>query len=174
MKKFFLALSIMAIMASASAQEIKWMSFEEAVAAAQKSPKKIFIDVYTNWCGWCKRMDQTTFKNPVIAKYMNDNFYSVKLDAETRDTINFKGQQFTYMSAPNGRGGINMFAYALLNGKTSYPSYVIMNEQQRLMQVIPGYQAPERFEPIIHFFGDDAFKETDWETFSAEFKSQLK
>ena len=36
-------------------QKIKWMGFEEAVALGEKQPKKLFIDVYTNWCGWCTK-----------------------------------------------------------------------------------------------------------------------
>lgn len=174
MKKIILILSLVSIMASAGAQEIKWMKIEEAVAAAQKTPKKIFIDVYTDWCGWCRRMDQTTFSNPVIANYINENYYAVKLDAETTDTITFKGYQFTYKSGPDGRGGMNYFAYALLNGKTSFPSYVIMNEQQNLLTVLRGYQDAERFEPLLHFFAEDAYKTTEWETYRADFKSELK
>ena len=174
MKKLFLTLSIMAIMVSAGAQEIKWMKMNDAMAAAQETPKKIFIDVYTEWCGWCKRMDRSTFSNPVIAQYINDNFYPVKLDAETRDTINFKGYQFTYKSGPNGKGGMNYFAYAILNGKTSFPSYVILNEEQNLVTVVKGYHEADKFEPILHFYAEDAYKTTEWDTYRTEFKSKLK
>lgn len=174
MKKILLILSLVSIMASAGAQEIKWMNINDALAAAQESPKKIFIDVYTEWCGWCKRMDRSTFSNPVIAQYINDNFYPVKLDAETRDTIVFKGYTFTYKSGPDGRGGMNYFAYAILNGKTSFPSYVILNEEQNLMTVIKGYHEADKFEPILHFYAEDAYKTTQWDDFRAEFKSKLK
>lgn len=174
MKKILLILSLVSIMASAGAQEIKWMNINDALAAAQESPKKIFIDVYTEWCGWCKRMDKTTFSNPVIAQYINDNFYPVKLDAETRDTIVFKGYTFTYKSSPDGRSGMNYFAYAILNGKTSFPSYVILNDEQNLMTVIKGYHEADKFEPILHFYAEDAYKTTQWDAFRAEFKSKLK
>ena len=174
MKKSFLILGLIAIMATVNAQEIRWMTFEDAVAAAKKSPKKIFIDVYTDWCGWCKRMDQTTFQNHVIAKYINENFYPVKLNAETTDTIHFNGHSFVYQASPNGRGGANELAVALLQGRMSYPSYVIMDEQQRLVQKIPGYQNAENFEPILHYFAEDAFKTTEWEKFIDGFESQMK
>ena len=174
MKKILLILSLVSIMASAGAQEIKWMNINDALAAAQESPKKIFIDVYTEWCGWCKRMDRSTFSNPVIAQYINDNFYPVKLDAEARDTIVFKGYTFTYKSSPDGRSGMNYFAYAILNGKTSFPSYVILNEEQNLMTVIKGYHEADKFEPILHFYAEDAYKTTQWDAFRAEFKSKLK
>src|SRR5215510_7762864 len=71
--------------------EIKWMSFQDAVEKNKTEPKKMFIDVYTGWCGWCKRMDATTFKDPTVVNYMNKYFRAVKLDAETKDTIHFQG-----------------------------------------------------------------------------------
>jgi len=51
--------------------KINWMSFEEAYELNKTQPKKIFIDMWTYWCGWCKRMDATTFTNPVVVEYMN-------------------------------------------------------------------------------------------------------
>ena len=50
------------------------MGFEEAVAKSEKAPKKLFIDVYTDWCGWCKKMDKTTFAETEVAKYINENY----------------------------------------------------------------------------------------------------
>ncbi len=59
------------------AQTVKWYSFEQAVKLNKQNPKKIFIDVYTDWCGWCKRMDKVTFSNPVIAKYLNKYYITL-------------------------------------------------------------------------------------------------
>ena len=61
---------------------IKWYTWDEAIALNAKNPKKIFIDLYTEWCGYCKKMDANTFKDPEVAKYMNEHFYAVKFDAE--------------------------------------------------------------------------------------------
>ena len=65
------------------------MSIEKAyeLSLTEENPKKIFIDVYTDWCGWCKRMDNTTFKDSVMVKFLNDNFYCVKLNAEQKEDI---------------------------------------------------------------------------------------
>ena len=64
---------------------IKWMTWKEMQEAQKKEHRKVFVDVYTGWCGWCKRMDASTFKDAYIVKYVNDNFYAVKFDAETKD-----------------------------------------------------------------------------------------
>ena len=160
---------------SAMAQEkINWMSIEEAAERCAKEPKMVFIDVYTDWCGWCKRMDRSTFANPVIAKYMNEHFYAVKFDAETLDTITFQGQQYVGFVREDGKKGSHRLARTLLNGRMSYPSYVIMNEEMRALQVIPGYQNEKAFEPMMHFFGDKVYLEMSSEDFLRDFKSELE
>lgn len=174
MKKLLIITLLSLIGATAIAQEkIQWMSFEEAVERCAEQPKMVFIDVFTDWCGWCKRMDQSTFANPVIAKYMNEHFYAVKFDAERQDTLTFQGKQYLSVMRPDGRKGSHQLAYALLKGKMSYPSYVIMDEQMQSIQVIGGYMEARQFEPMIHFFGDKAYKSMSGEDFLKEFKSEL-
>lgn len=175
MKKI-LIITLFAMMGmSATAQEtIQWMGIEEAEARCAKAPRMIFIDVYTDWCGWCKRMDKDTFSNPVIAKYMNEHFYAVKLNAETSDTIVFHGKQYVGYVRDDGRNGSHRLARTLLNGKMSYPSYVIMNEELQVLQVIGGYQKVQQFEPMIHFFGDGAYKVMNSNDFLKSFKSELE
>src|SRR5210317_2561338 len=70
---------------------IHWLSFEQAVElqTQEGNSKKIFIDVYTDWCGWCKKMDKNTFNHPVIAELLNTKFYAVKFDAESKEPVNF-------------------------------------------------------------------------------------
>lgn len=152
---------------------VKWYSFKEAIEQNRKNPKKVFIDVYTDWCGYCKKMDASTFSNEIIANYMNENFYSVKLDAERTDTVEFKGYTFVNEN-PQGRRSSHQLAQALLNGRMSYPSYVFLNEENEIITVVPGFHPPERFEAILHYFGEDAFKETKWEDFNSSFKGEIK
>ena len=73
--------------------KVNWVSIEEAQILMKKEPMKIFIDFYTDWCGWCKRMDAQTFANPIIAAYLNKHFYAVKIDAEQSEPITFKGHK---------------------------------------------------------------------------------
>jgi len=169
-----LALMGMGAMAQEKQETINWMSFEEAVERCTEEPRMVFIDVYTDWCGWCKRMDANTFSNPVIAKYMNEHFYAVKFDAERQDSITFKGREFVGTMRPDGRRASHQLAKALLRGKMSYPSYVIMNEDMNIIQVIGGYQEAKQFEPMIHFFGDGAYKAMSGEDFLKGFKSELE
>ncbi|MDP1621632.1 MAG: DUF255 domain-containing protein [Bacteroidales bacterium] len=104
---------------------IKWYSFEEAYKLNKKKPKKMFVDVFTEWCGWCKKMDAETFANPFIAKYMDEHFYCVKLDAERKDTVEIDGQIFVNPN-PASKRSTHKLAVELLRGKMSYPSYVFL------------------------------------------------
>ena len=143
---------------------IHWMTFEQAVDLSDKSPKKLFIDVYTGWCGWCKRMDATTFKDSSVVKYMNDNFYAVKLDAETKDTIHFRDKIFVFK--PEFKA--NELAVSLLNGKMGYPSFIIMSEKYELLTPLSGYQTVEQINPILKYFGSDIYKTVKWEDYQKQ------
>ena len=132
---------------AASDTEIKWYTLEEAIQANQKSEKKFFIDIYTDWCGWCKVMDQKTFTNPEVIKYMNENFYAVKFNAEQQEPLTFKGKKYEFI--PGGKRGIHGLAYTLLNRSASYPSFVILDANLNRQNIIKGYKAPEPFLTIL-------------------------
>jgi thioredoxin-related protein len=144
------------------------MTWEEAVrrAASDPQPKKLFIDVYTDWCGWCKKMDADTFQNPEVASYMQDNFYMVKLDAEQTEPIEYGGKTYTFV--PSGRRGYHQLAAALLQGQLSYPTVVFLDEDLRMLSPVPGYQKPDAFLKIAKYFGEDIYKQKDWQAYSGE------
>lgn len=126
---------------------IKWYTLEEAIQANQKSEKKLFIDIYTDWCRWCKVMDEKTFQDPTVIKYMNENFYAVKFNAEQQTSINFKGKEYGFM--PGGRKGIHSLAYNLLDRQASYPSFVVLDANLNRKNIIKGYKAPEPFLTLL-------------------------
>ncbi len=155
------------------AQEVKWLSFDDASVEMQQKPKKIIIDVYTDWCSWCKKMDQTTFADPVIAAYMDKFYYSVKFNAESDDSLVFKGRTFKNPNPTDARS-VHQFAKAVLQGKLSYPSYVLMDENFNIVQVIVGYKSPEQLEPVLHYFQTESYKTTKWPDYEASFKGSFK
>lgn len=134
-----------------TASGIRWMSFEDAVRKSESDKKKIFIDVYTDWCGWCKRMDASTFKNDTVVEYLNQNYLAVKLNAETRDTIRFRDQAFVFR--PEYKA--NEIALSLLSGKMGYPSFVVLDENFSMLNVIAGYQTPEQLLPTLQHFAEN-------------------
>lgn len=149
-----------------SADKIKWYTFEEAVALNEKAPKKMYIDVYTDWCHWCKVMDKKTFTDPKVAAYMNENFYPVKLNAEQKEVIKFQGKDFEWVEA--GRRGIHMLAYSLLEGKASYPSFVYLNEKYERIMTSPGFKEPAQLMPELKFAAEEHYKTTSWQEYQAK------
>ena len=131
--------------------------------------KKIFIDVYTEWCGWCKRMDETTFTDPKVVKYLNDNFYAVKFDAEQKQDITFNGK--TYHFTKVGNRGYHELAAEWLNNRMSYPTSVYLDEEFKVIQPLPGFLEAARFEAIINYFASDSYKRTPWESYEKAFSS---
>lgn len=151
------------------ALEVNWISFEEAVEKSKTEKRKIFIDVYTDWCGWCKVMDKKTFSEPAIANYLNDHYYAVKLDAEQTEDIQFNDHTFKFV--PNGRRGYHELAASLLQGKLSFPTVVFMDENFNMIQALPGYREPKEFHPILTFFGQNDFREMKWDEYQKIYES---
>ncbi|MDF1867179.1 MAG: DUF255 domain-containing protein [Saprospiraceae bacterium] len=147
----------------AESTTVNWMTFEEAVKASETAPKKIMIDLYTDWCGWCKKMDKTTFEDPKVVKYLNDNFYAVKFDAEQKEEINFNGHQFKWVAG--GRNGIHTLAYSLLDGNLSYPTVVYLNERFERIMISPGFKEAPGMIKELTFAAEEHYTSTSWQEY---------
>lgn len=147
--------------------KIHWMNLDEVQEAMKKEPRKVLIDVYTGWCGWCKRMDATTYESPEVIKYINTNFYAVKLDAERKDSVRFVGKMYGY--DPENKA--NMVAYDLLHGQMSYPSTVFMDKGFQMITNVPGYHNVPEWEMILKYVGGDLYKNVKWDEYQKEFKA---
>lgn len=164
MKFFILLLFVSGFALSAQAQQVKWHTFSEAIELNKKEPRKIFIDVYTDWCSWCKVMDEQTFQDPAIAKILNEKYYPVKFNAERTDTVHFMGNAF--VSTNEGRRPPHQLAVAMLKGKMSYPSVVFMNEENKFITAIPGFQKPEQMEPTLIYIHESLYlKDVDFQEY---------
>ncbi len=157
---------------SPAPEGIKWMTWQEVQEAEKTEPRKIFVDVYTEWCGWCKKMDQTTFTNPEIIRYMNNNFYAVKFDAETEEVIHFNGKDYKYV--PSGNRGYNELAAEILNGRMSYPTSVYIDEDLNVLFPVPGYLEPKVLEEILNFVGGNNYKSMKFDEFRTKFKGTIQ
>lgn len=151
--------------------KIEWLTFEEAMKKMDKEPRKVMIDVYTDWCGWCKRMDATTFHHPEIVQYVNENYYAVKLDAEQKADINFAGRAYKFVA--NGRRGYHELAAELMAGRMSYPTVVYLDESKKVLQAIPGFKAAKDQDKILKYWGDNAYRDVKWEVFDSAYESPI-
>ena len=151
---------------------IKWYTWEEGMVKAEEESKKFFVDLYTDWCKWCKEMDKATFQNPVIAEYINEHYIAIKFNAERRDEIEFRGE--TYRFVKGGRRGYHTLATKLTKGRLNYPTVVFMDEEKNVIQAIPGFLDVPTFDPIMRFFAENYHKSMPWSVYLSKYKDAGK
>ncbi len=169
--RFVLVLSVpLLFMAFTPAKKegIKWLSFTELKAAYAKNPKPIIIDVYTNWCGWCKVMDRETYSNAKVIEYINDKYYAVKFNAESTEAVEFAGKQYGYNSGYRSHD----LAVTLLQGRMGYPTTVLLSAIDAQPAPLSGYMKPSELEPPLKFFGEGAYKTQDFPQFMKVFAAK--
>ena len=152
---------------------VNWITFDEAYIKCKKNPRPIMIDVYTTWCGPCKMMSAQTFNNPTIAKYINDNFYAVKFDAESKDSVKFDKYAFASTDATNPKAP-HQFAASILDNQLAYPSIVFLNNQIQRLDILKGFMPPKNFEPILNYYGSGEYQKVKWEDYQKNFVSTIK
>lgn len=145
MRNFLILFSIALLSVTVQAQEIKWMSFNEAIAAQKKVGKPIFMDVYTDWCGPCKMLDRNTFSNPKLAEHINQNYYAVKFNAEGNEQIEFSGKTFSNPNFnPNRKGRNAMHQFTGFLRVPGYPSMIVLDEKGNIAKSIVGYRTADQ------------------------------
>ncbi len=146
---FLLFLSFALNGAIQAQEQIQWMKFEEAVAANANNPKMILVDVYTDWCGWCKKMDKDTFTDPRVVAHLKKNFYAVKINAEdTKRRFPFMGKTFSEAEM------------AVAMRVNSYPNFVVIEPGLQNLAQLPGYREPADFLAGLNELIEKAFKKT--------------
>jgi thioredoxin-related protein len=160
--------------APAETSKVKWYTLQEAEKLTRQDPRPMFIDTFTDWCGWCKKMDKETFTNSVISEILNNRYYPVKFNAEGKDSITFFGQKFIN----DGKSGnTHQLAVALLNGQLSYPTVVFLIPQKDgkfQVSQVPGFKQPKDMEVLLSYFADKAYTSQSYDDFQKTFQGKVK
>ena len=136
-------------------------SFDEALKLAKEENKILIVDVYTDWCGWCKKMDKDTYSNNGVKKLLYNDFICVKLDAEGSESNKYQGKSYTSSEL------------AVLFNVTAYPTTVFLKPDGSIiefyynkskMTALPGYYGASDFKKILKYFRDEDYLSIDLST----------
>ncbi len=154
---------------------VNWMSLQSAMEKMKTQPKPLLIDVYTEWCGWCKTMMKTTYANKGLAEYINAYFYPVKFDGESKDTIEYLGEK--YFPVSDKPRTTHPLAAKLLNNKLMYPTTLFLNgydsdkKEFKINMVASGYLEQAKLEPILVFVLENAGRNSTYDEFNEHFQN---
>ena len=149
---------------------IEWRTIEEVEQLMKTEPRKVYVDIYTDWCGWCKVMDKKTFTHPKLIEYLNTKYYSIHLNAERADSVLFQNKK--YGRIPNTK--TNELAADWMRNKLSYPTSIFFEENFVNPQPVPGYLEIPTMEMILKYLGENEMKTKSWDKYSKEFKGLWK
>lgn len=135
---------------------LRWKNFSDGIAEAKKTNKKILVDVYTDWCGWCKKMDKEVYANKDITAYLADRYVVVKLDAESDSRITYDDKAMSEMQLAQAFG---------VNG---YPTTIFMRADGMAITLVPGYIRAETFIKVIKYIGENHYEKMKWEEYVAK------
>ena len=141
----------------AHAAGVTWRGWNEGLAAAAGSGRPVIVDVYTDWCGWCKRMDRDVYARPDVSEYLNDHFVMVRLNGDSNERVSYEGRT---LSARTLAGGFQV---------TGYPTTIFLRASGERIVNVPGYVAAPKFMKLVRYIGDGHMdRGTTWEEFSRE------
>jgi thioredoxin-related protein len=150
---------------------IKWMTFNEMLEAQKTEPKKILIDIYYNYSIAATMMRTKTYNDPIIANYLNENYYCTTVEAQGDEEFTIK--DVTYKNSGESHE-FHQFAIAVLQGKMQFPAFIILDEEFNLLDRIQYYLTSENFEPIMKFYGEDKYKTIIFSEYIKTFDSSFE
>ncbi|MBK7443586.1 MAG: DUF255 domain-containing protein [Chitinophagales bacterium] len=166
---------------TATSDTITWMNLADVNKIVEKNIKKnkvkedklIIVDFYTDWCGWCKRLDSETYKDPEVAALMNKYFYPVKFDAEQQDSVAFAGLNYKFKAS--GSRGTNEFALTMASrpgGRIGYPTITIISAMGEKIAVEAGFKNAAKMKVFLTYYGEGHYKTKDYATFEKEYNQK--
>lgn len=144
---------------------IKWMTLQEVEAAQKVAPKPVIVDLYTSWCVWCKKMDESTFSDPNLAQYINQKFYAVKFDAEADVNVTLKGKTYTLETVNNRKVHKLAWEWGNVNNRIGYPTIVVLDANMDKTQTFPGFKDVDAMRSLAQYFGENIYKTKSWQDY---------
>ncbi len=135
-------------------REFDYYTMAKAQKLAESNDKKIIVDVYTDWCTYCKKLENEVYPDDRIGQVVNEYFYVVRVNAESDEEIVYNGRK------------IKMSDFAILLGVSTYPSTVFIDKKGTTIGQQSGYMEVDVFEKLLAFVGSSAYRTMQFDEFS--------
>lgn len=172
---YLLAIALFLYASPSFAQKLEWISYNEAVALQKENPKKILMKVFVkDICLDCDRFDEETFANKKLIKYVKEHYYTVALDGEGNDVVDYDGFTYTNPTYVEGakRNNTHLFVDALRI--PTYPALVFFETDGSIIQAIPGFKDAKELEIYLKMVASGDYKKIltpeAWENYQRKFK----
>jgi thioredoxin-related protein len=137
-----LAAALVAVILAAPARAVEWKTWNEGLAQARQTGRPLLVDVYTDWCGWCKRMDADVYAKSDVSAYLASHFVTARLNAESGAQAVYQGRNYTSRSLASSFD------------VSGYPTTIFFDAEGNHLANVPGYLPRERFLLLLRFIGD--------------------
>jgi len=148
LKLIFVLIPFFLVSFSPKEEQLAWLGWNEGYEKAVKTDKILLVDTYTDWCGWCKRMDRDTYTNAEVIKKINQYFIPVKFNPELKDIV--------YKIDEQTMSGRELYAQLSQGQSTGYPTVYYIFTKKRQILLDAGYKGPKDFLKIL----DDAIEQS--------------
>jgi thioredoxin-related protein len=142
-----------------TSSQIDWKTFQDLNSTGNED-RKVMIFIYADWCKWCKELDKSCFSDPVVAEFINSNYFPIKFNGEKDQIIEFKGQ--TYKLKREDEKVYHQFTEEFNKGDISYPAIVFLDEDMKVIQTIKGFRPKTEMFNVLNYFSGDFYKRISW------------
>lgn len=139
---------------SANAQakaSVQWITFEQLEESLAEEPRKVFIDFYTDWCTYCRKMDKVVFTKPDVIDKLNKSYYAIRFNAESEQSVDFGSRKFINDQVGKSRNPLHQIAqlFAHRQGKFVAPTLVVLDEDFNVTERYFEYMSSDRLLEIL-------------------------
>lgn len=128
------------------AQQVNWLSFNALQDSLRTHPKPVLIFIHTDWCKYCALQDHNTFGNTKVLKQLNQEYYAIRLNAETRESITFLSRTY--------EGGVDQYhqlaqLLGRSEGQLSFPTTLLFSENLQLQHRLTGFVSATDLQALL-------------------------
>jgi len=128
---------------------ITWLDYDGGLTKAKLEDKHVFINFTTSWCGYCKKMNKSTFVDPEVVMMMDSNFVAIMVDGDSRHELDIDGYKITERDLTRKEYGVG-----------SYPLYFFLKSDGEKLGALRGYQSKNQLMQYLTYVAERKYDTT--------------